>query len=197
MDHIKFKHPFTMLVGGPTSSGKTAFVREILNCFNHIISRFKENQLKVLWCYGVKQELLKVPFTNKNISIEYIAGPPKKALLEQLKPNLLVIDDQMNTLGNSEWLLDFFTQHSHHWGISVIFIVQNVFHKSTKMREISLNSQYIVLMKNPRDKQQVVYLGRQLFPGKNNFFMESYTDATNDPYGYLVIDNTIDTPEHL
>ena len=197
MEHLLFKHPFTALISGPSSSGKTYFVRELIENFKPLFGRFSKPRLNVLWCYGIKQSLHKVPFRNADVKVTYVEGVPGKQAVQQDKPDLLVIDDQMGAMGSSDWLVDFFTQQSHHWNISVIFVVQNVFHKGTKMREISLNSQYIVLMRNPRDKLQVINLGRQLFPGKKKYFEESFTEATRRPYKYLVIDNTIDTPENL
>ena len=50
------------------------------------------------------------------------------------------------------------TKGRHHNNLSAIFITQNLFHKS--QREISLNSNCIVILKNPRDKSQIQYLAR-------------------------------------
>jgi len=51
-------------------------------------------------------------------------------------------------------------------------------------------------MKNPSDKLQVKNLGLQLFPGSKHF-EEAFTDATNQPYGYLLIDLTQTTPDNM
>src|SRR5690348_14956905 len=91
-------------------------------------------------------------------------------------------------------LANLFTKGSHHLNISVLFIVQNVFHKGKEMRTVNLNTHYYFLLKNPRDKLQVMALGRQIYPGKVKFFMESYEDATSLPYGYICIDLKPDTP---
>ena len=65
------------------------------------------------------------------------------------------------------------------------------------MRTISLNCHYIILMKNPRDVQQVSILSRQIFPSYTKYFLEAYNDATSMAYGYIRIDLTPDTPENL
>jgi hypothetical protein len=103
----------------------------------------------------------------------------------------------MSELGSDTKLTKLFTKGSHHRNVSIIFIVQNIFHKGKEMREISLNAHYLVLFKNPRDRSQVVHLGRQLYPTKVKFFQESYEDATSKPFTYLLLDLKSDTEEAL
>ena len=57
-----------------------------------------------------------------------------------------------------------FTKKSHHGNLSVIYIVQNLFHQSKDHRIISLNASYIVLTKNVRDASQVIQLAKQIYP---------------------------------
>ena len=66
-------------------------------------------------------------------------------------------------------ILDLFTKGSHHKNISVIFIMQNIFHKGKSQRDIRLNTKYIVLYKNPRDRAQIQHLARQVHPEDPNF----------------------------
>ena len=61
---------------------------------------------------------------------------------------------------------------------------------------MSLNTHYIVMFKNPRDAGQVATLARQMYPGKGNFVVEAYKDATKEPYGYLLIDLKPETDEN-
>jgi hypothetical protein len=66
------------------------------------------------------------------------------------------------------------------------------------MRNISLNSNYIVLMKNSRDRAQVTHLARQMYPGKSGFLTAAYEDATKHAtYSYLLLDFKNTTPENL
>ena len=82
---------------------------------------------------------------------------------------------------------DLFTKGSHQRNLSIIYIVQNIFHQGKQMRNISLNAHYIVLFNSPRDKQQISMLARQVNSGKVQEFMRSYEDATSRPYGYLML----------
>jgi len=57
-------------------------------------------------------------------------------------------------------VIDLFSKGSHHKNLSVIFITQNLFHQYRGMQDISLNSNYIVVFKNPRDRAQIQHLVR-------------------------------------
>ena len=102
-------------------------------------------------------------------------------------PNsLLIIDDLQGLVADvvSAW----FTKNSHHFQTSVIYLVQNLFGKDAYHRTISLNSNYIVVFRNPRDKSQIMHLAKQAFPGNSHIMVSAYLDATKQPHGYLLAD---------
>lgn len=107
---------------------------------------------------------------------------------------LIIIDDLMREATNNT-IVDLFTKGSHHKNLSVIFITQNVFHKG--QRDISLNTNYIVLFKNPRDRAQIQHLARQVYPEDSKFLQEAYQDATLKPFSYLLIDLKQSTPDEF
>jgi hypothetical protein len=123
------------------------------------------------------------------------------AVYDSLQPterNLLIMDDQMaESKDDASNFANIFTKGSHHRSITVVFLMQNLFEKGGAMRTINLNSQYIVLFKNPRDKRQISVLAQQMEPRNSNFVRDSYLDATEKPHGYLVFDLRQDTPEEL
>lgn len=186
---LTFKHPFTALIAGPTGSGKTVLLRRFLS--NHDVTICGLTVIKVLWAYGVWQPLYKQPVPG--VDIDYVEGLPS----EIDGYNVVVLDDLMTELGGNKTLANMFTRGSHHRNISIFFIVQNIFHQGPQMRTISLNTHYFVLMKNPRDKSQISHLARQLFPENTKFLHEAYKDATSTPYGYLVIDMKLNTPDKV
>ena len=65
------------------------------------------------------------------------------------------------------------------------------------MRNITLNSSYLVLMKNPRDKNIASYIARQIYPNRAKKFRQMYEDVTKNPFTYLFIDLKADTPEEI
>ena len=106
---------------------------------------------------------------------EFVKGIPtaleQDSYFEVNKRNLFVFDDQMIDAGKDKRIVNLFTRGSHHRNLSVIYIVQNLFHQGKGSRSISLNSHYLVLFKNPRDKLQILTLAKQIYPGQTDFFL--------------------------
>ena len=93
------------------------------------------------------------------------------------KRNLIVFDDQMIDAGGDKRIVNLFTWGSHHRNLSVIYIVQNLFHQGKGSQSISLNSHYRVLFKNPSDKLQIVTLAKQMYPGQTHSFIQCYKEV--------------------
>ena len=110
------------------------------------------------------------------------------------KPCLIILDDLLNEAYSGE-VCKLFRKGSHHRNISVILITQNLFHQGNHCRTISLNAKYIVLLKNTRDKNQLTYLARQVYPEDSAGLYEVYLEATKRPHGYLVLDFEHDTDD--
>ena len=87
------------------------------------------------------------------------------------KRNLIVFDDQMINASKDKRIVNLFTRGSHHRNLSVIYIVENLFHQGKGSRSINLNSHYLVLFKNPRDKLQILTLAKQMYPRQTDFFL--------------------------
>ena len=109
-----------------------------------------------------------------------------KLCLTENVESCLILDDLMSQVDDR--VENIFTKLSHHKSVSVLFLTQNLFFKSKQARTISLNSHYIVVFKNARDAMQISNLARQMYPGNSKFMVEAFKDATNGPYGYLLID---------
>ena len=91
-----------------------------------------------------------------------------------------------------------FTKKRHHRNISVMYIVQNLFHKGKSHRTISLNAHYMVLFKNPRDESQIYSIAQQMFPRNSTYMLQAFAAATSEkPHGYLLIDMKQQTPDRL
>lgn len=185
MDY-QFKAPFTAIIAGPTSCGKSHFVHRFLKHLNYLCDTvFK----KVIWCYDEWQPL----YQESQLFIEYHQGIPDMSTFDGSEPVLMILDDLMRETNAS--IVDIFTKGSHHRQISVFYITQNLFHQGRGQRDISLNANYIIYFKNPRDRAQITYLARQIFPENVKFIQEVYKDATSKPHTYLLIDLKQDTPD--
>ena len=184
------QHPFTCIVAGCTQSGKTVWVKSLLENAQKTISPTPQ---RIIWCYGQWQPSY-FDMMRTMPGIEFNQGIPEDIgnadYLDVSQRNLIVLDDLMAQSGKDKRISDLFTKGSHHRNLSIIYIVQNIFHQGKEMRNISLNAHYIVLFKSPRDKQQISMLARQVNPGRVQEFMRSSSKlyATRRPHGYLMLD---------
>ena len=184
----QLQHPFTCIVAGCIQSGKAVWVKSLLENAQKTISPTPH---RIIWCYGQWQPsyfdmMRTIP------GIDFNQGIPEDIYnadyLDVSQRNLIVLDDLMAQSGKDKRISDLFTKGSHHRNLSIIYIVQNIFHQGKEMRNISLNAHYIVLFKSRRDKQQISIHARQVNPGRVQEFMRSYEDATRRPHGYLMLD---------
>jgi len=111
---------------------------------------------------------------------------------EKSKPLLLILDDLMIE-AKSGFMDLLLTRGSHHWGVSIVFVTQNMFEKSLKTARN--NAHYLILLRNPAGQLQIRNLGVQLFPRQLNFFMDAYKSATEQNFGYLVVDMHPSSPD--
>lgn len=191
---VRWKHPWTSLICGPTGCGKTVFVRRFLRNLTAMSDTVFD---RVIFYHGDNldsdtAELLRNSHrdpANRNIKIELHEGlpQPEDYSHDNNLKKLIIIDDLMRESSNNT-IVDLFTKGSHHKNISVIFITQNIFHQGHGQRDISLNANYIVIFKNPRDRAQIQHLARQVYPEDPRFLTEAYHDATARPHGYLLLD---------
>ena len=183
-----FVHPFTCTVAGMTGSGKTVWVQSLLQQAQNVIDQPPD---RIIWCYSQWQPAYTQLLMMKP-TIEFVQGIQSSlendTYLDVNIRNLIVIDDQIIEAGSDNRIVNLFTKGSHHRNLSVIYIVQNVFHQGKGCRSISLNSHYLVLFKNPRDKLQILTLAKQMYPRQTALFLKEYEEAVRRPYGYLFVD---------
>ena len=179
-----FQRPFSMIVAGPSGCGKTTFVCDLLTSIGT-----PDDGQKIFWCYAESNS--KPSAVCKLPGIQFHSGVPEFIFNdENIDGCILVLDDLMDETGNDNRVSELFTRGSHHRNISVILITQNIFHKGSRMRDISLNAKYLVIFKNPRDKAQFNHLARQVYTENSRELTSVYKSATSKPHSYLLIDLT-------
>lgn len=177
------------MICGPTGCGKTWFVKKFLKFISRMTSEPFE---RIIFYYSEWQPA----YTEYGASIEFHEGLPQNAdYANDRRAKLIIIDDLMREASNNS-VVDLFTKGSHHKNLSVIFITQNLFHQGHGQRDISLNANYIVIFKNPRDRAQIQHLARQVYPEDPRFVQEAYHDAASKPHGYLLLDLKQSTPDN-
>ena len=181
--------PCNIMISGSSSSGKSRLVEAIVGRLGDVFDRPAK---QVIICYGRDQTLYDDIKKNSKIPIELVRGIPEN--LKTRPRTLLVIDDLQE---HADRICDYFTKIGHHSDLDIIYITQNLFLSSNAHRTASLNSHCLIILKNPRDRQQVYTLSRQISPDNPKFILSAYQQATERPHGYLVVNLKQNTPEHL
>ena len=181
---VKFQSPCTWIVSGMTGSGKTTWLYNLLKSKD---TMFQAPPRKIIYCYSVWTKLF--DDMEKKLDIEFVQGMPQPDKIKGIfdgQHHLICLDDLQQEVSNSKEAEKLFTQLSHHNNLSVIYLNQNLYYQGKCARTLNLNTAYTVLMRNPRNTQQVALLGRQL--GMGSVLKEAYQDATKKPFGYLIVD---------
>lgn len=176
-----FYAPFRLIVAGPSESGKTTFVKRLLDEHKLMV---KPPPTIIKWFFNEYQSW----FDNYARFVHFQKGMPDSKSLGNISNQLIVIDDLFQDA--SKDTVNLFTVASHHKNISIIFITQNFFQKGGHQRSITLNASHVAFFKNPRDRMQIYYLAKQMYPKNAQFLIKAYEDATISPYSYLLIDLT-------
>lgn len=213
----RFKHPFNMLVNGPTRAGKSTFVQSLLtehqdliDCEFDYINIFlgtKENDNQMV--QGIRAR-----YPGKHINVvEDVKGlydgdekVMKKQfpelfnsmLLDNVYKGLVIFDDLMTELANCDLLVPLFTKWSSHLNLSTIYITQNMFyHGSGKHQSdcstLYRNTKYIVLFACPLDISIIQTVARR-FPGDTKVLTEMMQKYT-EKYKYVLITGDPNLPD--
>jgi len=170
-------HPFSLIVAGPSSCGKSTFVIRLLECREQLCDIVFKN---TVWCHGEN----KAPHYLKNLS--FVKGVPDFEKPENVS-TLIVLNDLMDSAYSTE-VSELFTKGSHHRNISLVLITQNVFHQGSASRDISFDSKCIVVFNKPRDKTEIVHLARKVYTENISSFHKTYLEACKDPHTYFFMD---------
>ena len=138
-----FRHKFSLLVVGPSQSGKTVFVEQILTTDRILYETNKP--LRILWYYSQWQDRYEAMKSAIGRDIEFLRGFPNfREDLREIDPkynNVIIFDDLMAEAIESSIVSRLFTQ-GHHRNASFILLLQNMFTKGKFSSDISRNAQY-------------------------------------------------------
>ena len=177
--------PFSLTLSGCSGSGKSFFVRKLLLNQRDITGSEWKKIFYISRFEFRPSELMHLP-------IEYIHGVIPS--LEELKKksakneqNLVILDDLMSQSANSSDVKSLFSE-GRHINFSVIYCTQNLFQGGKFARTIRLNTNFMLLFKQIHDRLQIMRFFVSMRPKEWKFLMDFYDDATNEPFGYLLLD---------
>jgi len=113
---LKLQHPFTLIVAGPSSCGKSTFVIRLLDCREQLCDTEFKN---IVWCHSENN----APHHLKNVS--FVKDVPDFENPENV-PTLIVLDALMDSAYSTK-VSKLFTKGSHHRNISLVLITQSYF----------------------------------------------------------------------
>jgi Poxvirus A32 protein len=197
----RLKVPFNCIVSGASKSGKTTLVYNLLAMSDSIFdSKPQHVILYYKYMQDIYQEMLNNNYVQELISTDsndfsMTSIIEKVAAYKNNGGSMIIFDDSMADLMDD--FDQIFTNISHHQNCCVIFITQNLFYKDKAYRTMSLNTHYLFIMKNERDKQQISILAKQFCPGNSTYVIQAFNEATKAPFSYLMLDFTQDSPACL
>ena len=196
--NLRFKQGSTHLFCGPSQSGKTWRCLDLVRWKDFMI----ENGWKitnVVLAYKIWQPQYQ-QFYNEGLVTVLKEGFPSIGefceLVEPHKENgsIFLIDDfecELHIPERARVLEEIVKVQSRHLNVVTCILFQSLFPAAKISRQISLNTKYLHLLKNPRDACQFHYLARQLCgSGGYKYLVEAYQDATQQPYSAFLIDLT-------
>lgn len=199
MVDIRLKTPFTSIISGASSSGKTFLLSRILKEKHYL---FNKPPARTILFYNAHQKIYDEMLESKAIDemhegmkslqeIETMVFPYKKN-----QGSCIIFDDSMHQV--LDVIAKLFTTYSHHWNCSIFFITQNLFIQNQEYRTMSLNAQYYFVMGSARGAGQMATLGKQIMPFKTNFLLQSYRDSQKGKkYSYFLLDMKQGQADHL
>ena len=146
---FRFHTPSSILVVGPSGCGKTVFTEKLLVDNPDL---FETPPTQRHYCYGAWQDRFR---SMQDQGVVFHEGIPDHEALVEWFPQghgVLVLDDLMDEGSHDKRVLDLFTKHSHHQGVTVLYLCQDMFPVGRYAKSISRNAHYIVAFKNPRDQ---------------------------------------------
>jgi len=194
-DDLKLKHPFTAIISGPTGSGKSSFCVRFMQNLKSLCTE-QNFDGGIIWCYSERTAVHDRELSKISNNIRLNKGVPENFENKNGKPCLIIVDVLLDVVYSNN-VCNLFTKDTHHRNISVILIIQNLFHQGQFCRDISLNAKYLVLLENVRDINQFMCMYRQLHHKGPNKLYNAYQNATTKPHGYLVLDLAQDTDDRL
>ncbi|MEL6277160.1 MAG: hypothetical protein AAFU03_18820, partial [Bacteroidota bacterium] len=177
-----------MTISGPSQSGKSTWVKKLLSQRR---LKYDKAPNRVYWFYRVYQDMYD-RMLDLGVVDEFHEGMPTMAWVQEhignlgLKNCTIVIDDL--AMEATEDTARLFTVGLHHYDVNIIFLCQNLFTRNRYFREISVNSTYHLVFKNPRDNSSIMHFARQFRPGQSRTLAKIYFTATKKAHSYLFFD---------
>ena len=132
---------------------------------------------KVIYFY--KEWQVKFDIMKASMGVEFIEENDNiLELVKDLGTSAFIIFDDMLNSTNLKSVAQIFTVHGRHLNLSLAFLSQRLFNNNEHFRQISQNSDYMCIFKNPRNSLDIRNLANQITP-KSRVLIDIY-DRVSD-----------------
>ena len=202
-----FTHPGNMAIFGPSKSGKSTFLKKLIENRKEIFrspaaaESSKENFRSVVYYYGSRWQPIFQAMSDADPSIEFRMGYPQNSMEEEIpeseRPALVIFDDLESEIEKSPNAANLVTRDSHHLGLFVVLVFQDIFPKGKHSTTIYRNVDTLLYFRYSNNDHALMTRFRNFYAGGNRArdLMEIYTKWTDERGGYMVIDNHPDQKE--
>ena len=126
---VRFKHPFTCIIAGPTVSGKSTFCVRFLQNLRTLCSE-SNFEGGILWCFSEQTSIPRERLNELKPKTRHHEGVSNDFKNPRGQACLFILDDLLNDVYSSTQVCDLFTKGSHHRNIRVILITQTYYIKT-------------------------------------------------------------------
>ena len=178
-------HCFLTVIG-PSGSGKTHLVAQLLQQHRQT---FKPNFEQFVYFYNHFQPIYEELLLSLRQQKFHLRQGVDWSFLDKVtasnKPTPLIFDDIYQNVSDTKEFLDLAIS-GRHQNLHLLVLKHNLYQQSKHSKTRDLNVTQMLLLRNPRDNNQIDCLGRQL--GCRELLLNSYKRATQDQFGHLLID---------
>ena len=168
-----------LVISGPSCAGKSSLVKRFIE---HADKLFVEPPDQIIYFSPYRETW----FDDFQDSVTFTNTIPKR-----LKPHVskfIIFDDVILDDAALKEIAEFYCKRCSHENIVALLITQNLFTPNRYYRTISLNSSIFVIFSSIRATKQIEHFGNQIFGTRlTQSFVNSFLNATTEPYTYIVI----------
>ena len=218
-----FRESFTAVVSGSSFAGKTEFVKQFIQQWNHTVPGSHISQLSIYYDTWQTSYDAMIDALPKSVIIETFLGIPENNNILPLAKDvefseyrghpcrpvcrigttvtdngskISVIDDVVQTQRHNTFLTSLFSVYAQHNKMSTFLITQNIFNGTQLMRSILRNSQMLCIIKSAVAASSLRALQQQYFCGQPNYLSTCYRKIVAGHGNYMIIDLTSRCPDN-
>ena len=152
---IQLTTPVRWFCIGPSGAGKTAFLKRLLTELDTVFDQPTNN---IIYCFSSYQPLYD-QIKEKCPKVIFVQGFPAyledQYLSDPSRHDLLILDDLIDIVSDSQLLCNAYIGNSHHKNYSVITVTQNLYYKSKYLRTCSLQCSGFIFFRCLRDQSMI------------------------------------------